>query len=209
MELEDAKQMIEELQESVGKLENKNKELLNEKRKAQAKLQDFDADEYARNLDRLSELESKEAELTKQVDTLTQQNKQLEEMAQTKDSNLKNYLTESNLTEALAKANVRPEFMDAAKALLKSQVNIAEDDSGMQVLLGEKSVAEAVSEWAQSDQGKHFVSAPQNSGGGTRPSGTGAAGKRFDQLSSSELVELRNNNPQEYTRLKEEFYSNS
>lgn len=47
-------------------------------------------------------------------------------------------------------------------------------------------------------------------GGASGGQGSGAAtGKRFDQLSGSELSQLRAESPSEYDRLKSEYYSNS
>jgi hypothetical protein len=44
-------------------------------------------------------------------------------------------------------------------------------------LLDGKPLADGLTTWAQSDHGKHFVSAPANSGGGAQGGG-GSSGKR-------------------------------
>jgi hypothetical protein len=84
---------------------------------------------------------------------------------------LNTYLIEAGLTDALAKAGVKPEFMDASKALLKAQAVIKSDNGQYQALIGEKPLADAIKEWAVSEAGKHFVAAPANSGGGSQGGG--------------------------------------
>lgn len=52
-----------------------------------------------------------------------------------------------------------------------------------------------------------YVAGSQASGGGAAGSkGTGVATKKFNEMSGAELAELRKDNPQEYDRLKTEFY---
>lgn len=57
-------------------------------------------------------------------------------------------------------------MMPAVKAMLKQQTSIKAEGSDYLALMGDKPLSEAVIEWAQSDAGKPFVVAPDNSGGG-------------------------------------------
>lgn len=52
--------------------------------------------------------------------------------------------------------------MDAAKAMLRGQAAIKDGAA----VIGDKPLADHVTEWAGTDQGKHFITAPANSGGG-------------------------------------------
>jgi hypothetical protein len=156
---------IEELKAAVEALSAKNRELLGELKTAKAKAKggEIDPGEYAALQNAVEELTAKldkqSKEAAKTIDGLS---KNLSE----KDGALKSYLIDNGLSEALLKANVRPEMMGAVKAMLKSHTALKEDGGQYQALLGDKPLFEAVSEWAASDEGKHFVAAPANSGGG-------------------------------------------
>lgn len=78
-------------------------------------------------------------------------------------------LVDNGLNDALAKANVNnPALVKAAKAMLASQVAIADDNGQKVARIGDKPLHEAITEWAGSDEGKHFVTAPDTSGGGSQ-----------------------------------------
>lgn len=161
---EELKAKLTELEDANSALVAKNRELLGEVKtfKAKAKGADIDPTEYANLQTALEEAQATIAKLEKtskgEIDKLS---KQLTE----KDSALQSYLIDGGLTDALAKAGVQPHFMDAAKAMLKAQAVIDTTD-GYKAVLGGKPISEAISEWANSDQGKHFVSASNNTGGG-------------------------------------------
>lgn len=80
---------------------------------------------------------------------------------------------EAQLSDALAKAGVRPELMKAAKALHKSFVKHEIEDEEMRVFvatdMGEQDIGAYVESWSKSDEGKAFVTPIQGSnalGGG-------------------------------------------
>ena len=82
-------------------------------------------------------------------------------------------LADNGLSDALVKAGVNnPAHLKAVKALLQSQVQIVTEGDQRIAKVGDKSLADYVGEWAKSDEGKHFVSAANNSGGGAH-GGTG------------------------------------
>jgi hypothetical protein len=67
------------------------------------------------------------------------------------------------LAESLAAAGVtNPAHAKAAAALLRGGATVKD----RQALLGEKPLADAVKEWAVGEEGRHFVAAPVNTGGG-------------------------------------------
>jgi chromosome segregation ATPase len=80
---------------------------------------------------------------------------------------VRSMVVENALTDALKSANVMDEYMDGARALLRSNVEIVSDGDDRKAVIGEQSLADYVSEWVQSDSGKHYVKATQNSGGST------------------------------------------
>jgi chromosome segregation ATPase len=163
---------IEELKAAIEVLSAKNRELLGEARAAKAKAKgvEIDPSEYAALQSEVealrTQLDKSQKEAAKQIDGL---NKAL----QTKDGALQNYLIDNGLNDALLKAGVRPEMMPAVKAMLKSQTKLQEAEGQYSALMGDKPLMDAVAEWAAGDEGKHFVSAPANSGGGA-PGGQSA-----------------------------------
>jgi len=98
---------------------------------------------------------------------------------ETEKSFTQRLLVENGLTEQLTKAGVtNPAFLKAASAILASQVQIVPDGDKRVAKVGEKPLADFVGEWAKSDDGKHFVSAPNNSGGGSGGNGNPSGGAK-------------------------------
>jgi len=87
-------------------------------------------------------------------------------------------LVDNGLVSELTKAGVtNPYHLKAAQALLKSQVQLVQDGETKLAKVGDKNLPDFVKEWANGDEGKHFVAAKQNAGGGANGGqGGGAAG---------------------------------
>lgn len=192
---------LEDLQAEVEALKTHNAKLLGELKvaKAKAKGAEIDPEEHAKLQSEVEELRGKLTQVEKtgksEIDKLT---KALSE----KDGALQSYLIDGGLSDALAKAGVRPEFMDAAKALLKSQAAIKADGGQYQALIGDKPLTEAIKAWA-GDAGKHFIAAPANSGGGATGGGqTGGNTKKFAEMTSEERVALYRADPAAYEAAK-------
>ena len=77
-------------------------------------------------------------------------------------------IKDAALTEALSKAGVTPALLKAAKALLGSGAEVVDENGARSVKLGGKPIGEAITEWAGSEEGKHFVAAPDSNGGGSQ-----------------------------------------
>jgi hypothetical protein len=82
-------------------------------------------------------------------------------------------LIDNGLTDELVKNGVAPQFLPAVKAMFAGQAQIVAEGDTRTAKIGDKSVSDFVKEWAVSDDGKHFVKAPENSGGGSQGSGNG------------------------------------
>lgn len=162
---DDIQAQLEELRASNEALQKKNRELLGELKasKARAKGAEIDPEDYA-NLQH--ELETLRDQFDKTQKMSAKEIEKFQKSLTEKDSAIQNYLIENGLSDAMLKANVRPEMMPAVKAMLRQQAAIKAEGSEYVALMGEKPLAEAVLEWAQSDAGKPFVIAPDNSGGG-------------------------------------------
>lgn len=82
-------------------------------------------------------------------------------------------LIDNGLTDELVRNGVAPQYLAATKALFAGQAQIVAEGDTRIAKIGDKAVSEFVKEWAASDDGKHFIKAPENSGGGSQGSGNG------------------------------------
>lgn len=90
--------------------------------------------------------------------------------------------TDAALKDALGVANIAPQFRNAVEALFRARkVDFVNDE----VRIDGKPVAEAVTEWAKSDGGKVFISAPAS--GGSGPSGNAPRNITGEVLSRSKM----------------------
>ncbi len=186
---------IDALKESVAKLEANNKRLtaeLKEARKsAEITPEQLAAVEDARDkaLAELATAQKTAKDATKAAETAT---KALE--AETGFT--QKLLVENGLLETLAKNGVTdPAYQKAAVAMLKSGVQIVADGEARVAKVGDKALADHVKEWASSDEGKRFVAAPNNSGGGAHGgagSGTQKTATRaqFDAMTPASRMEF-------------------
>lgn len=173
----EVKALIEEVTAAATEaLSAKNRELLGEMKvlKAKAKGADIDPADYAA-------LQSKVEELTTELGKVQKSSKseveKLMKQLSEKDGALTQHLIDAGLTDALAKAGVAPHYLTAAKAMFRGQAALKAEGAEYKALIGDKPLADAITAWAQSDEGKHFVAAPASSGGGAQGGG-GAAGQK-------------------------------
>lgn len=161
----DVQAQIDELIAANDALQKKNRQLLGEAKAAKAKAKglEIDPEEHAQLQ---QEIEILRESLEKTQKLSAGEVEKLQKALSEKDGAIQSYLIDNGLADAMLKANVRPEMMPAVKAMLRQQTSVKADGSEYQALMGEKPLLEAVTEWAQSDAGKPFVMAPDNSGGG-------------------------------------------
>lgn len=177
---EAAKEARAELADSVAKLEENNKLLTKQLREQRAKAAtEVDPAEHAKLQERLEELTSALAEsektYKKQVADLQKQAEQSTKLFESEQGFTQKLLRDNGLTEALMKAGVEPTFMKAVKAMLQDQVQIVADGDNRKAVVGDKALADFVTEWASSDEGKVYIKAPANDGGGA-PGGNAQGG---------------------------------
>lgn len=130
-----------------------------------------------------------------------------EQRAQAAEQKLRTTTVERALSEALEAAGVtRPALKRGAASLLRDQVQLNDDgEAAMETRLGPRPVSEAVKQWVQTEEGAEFV-APATGSGAKGSTGSGGQRKRFEQMTGAELAELRQKDPQEYQRLRDEYY---
>ena len=186
----------------IEKLKAKNQELLTEKRAAKAA-----ADEAAERAEEAQELAARAANDTTALEkTLAAKyQKQLDAAtakATAADATLQKLLVDNGITQALQQANVAPSLAKAAAALLRSEASIDITDGA--AMINGVALSDYVANWAKTD-GKDFVAAPVNGGGGSLGASAGAAvgawtAENFHSK-TTEFMALAKTNPAEAKRI--------
>lgn len=158
--------VAEAVEEATSGLKTKNQELLGKLKKAQqgSTIDPADFEALERERDQLkADLTAANKATTKAATEL----KAATERAEQAEGYTSKLLVDNGLNEALVKAGVtNPVHQKAAKAMLASQVQIVADGDNKVPKVGDKPLADFVKTWADGDEGKHFVTAPNSNGGG-------------------------------------------
>jgi hypothetical protein len=167
-------QTVEErvAEKTKGILE-KNAALLSEAKAAKAKADEAEREREAAKEEAIlksGDIEKITAKYKADID------KHLSEKASV-EKQLRGLVVEEGLTAALVKVGVAAPLLPAAKALLEKQgIDMLMDNGRPIATVGGKSLQDFVSGWATGDEGKHFVSAAVNSGGGSGGANASAGG---------------------------------
>ena len=188
--------VAEAIEEAVSGLKNKNAELIAKNKKLQqgATIDPADLEAVERERDEWKgKAQAADRAAAKAAKDLEAANKKAADI----DSAYSNTLRDAALAEALAKAGVtNPVHQKAAKALLKDAVQVVDENGSRVVKAGDKALADHITEWAGSDEGKHFVTAPDINGSGAlgayrgtpqEPKGN-AAGTRPEAIARAEQL---------------------
>ena len=185
----------EAIEAATGGLVKKNQELLSELKEAR-KGRAIDPAE----LDKLqTKIDALEADLGTAHKTKKEQEKALklaQDALASESGFTQKLLLDNGLTEALVKAGVATPMLPAVKAMLGSQAKVIVDGDARRAVIGDKDLTEFVSAWATTDEGKHFIAAPANGGGGASGgAGNGSGAKvwtreKFDAASHFERSEF-------------------
>ncbi|MBV7475389.1 hypothetical protein [Pseudoxanthomonas sp. PXM05] len=152
--------------EEVKGLKAKNTELIDQVKKLRKNAEIDPADMAALETER-DDLKAKLSEQTKLASKAVKDLEAANKRATDIDSAYSNTLKDAALSQALAKAGVTdPVYIEAAKALLGNGVQVVDADGKRVVKAGEVDLEKHITEWASSDAGKRFVSAPDTNGGG-------------------------------------------
>lgn len=157
---------------ATGGLKTKNQELL-DKNKKLMKGQEIDPQTV---VDLEAQVDKLQAELVTSQRSAKETGKSLETLQtqlKAETGFTQKLLIDNGLTDELVKNGVAPQFLAATKAMFAGQAQIVAEGDTRTAKIGDKSVSDFVKEWAASDDGKHFVKAPENSGGGSQGSGNG------------------------------------
>ena len=109
---------------------------------------------------------------------LDKRDQRIQELEKANDSNLVN----QSISEAMKEARIAPQFADTVEAFLRTKIVLAGAGEERKPLVGDNTPAEFLKDYVGSDNGKHYVLADQNTGGGAPGGGRpGATGKNpFD-----------------------------
>lgn len=161
-------QLIEAANKRAGGLASKNDELLSKltNTKTQAKESQGAAEKLAamEALQEQRELESKQQydeALRLNGEKYTRQIEELSDKVNSFETKERNTLIGKGIQDALTDARVNPLHMEYVTTYFKQQANL----EGDKVVIGDQSLSDAISEWAETDSGKAVRLAPENSGG--------------------------------------------
>lgn len=159
------------LEEQTEGLKAKNTELLGKLKKAQAGSTIDPADLEAVEKER-DQLKADLATAKKDAKKIATELEAATKRATDAEGYTSKLLVDNGLTEALVKAGVtNPVHQKAAKAMLAGQVELTDENGTKVPMLSGKKLADSITEWAGTDEGKFFVTAPDASGGGAGNTG--------------------------------------
>ena len=156
------------IEESTTGLVAKNKELVKEKKDALKKLENYGDVEKLH--EKIESLENERDTFAKQFKDTTKQLEQVSKTLESESGFTSKLLLDNGLTDALVNAGVKKELLPAVKALLGGQAKVVADGNARKAVIGEKDLSTFITEWSASDEGKHFIQAPANNGGGANGS---------------------------------------
>lgn len=185
---------------AVEPLTTKNKQLLGEVKTLRkgAQVDPADVERIERERD---ELATKVDDLGKQLKTATTAAETTAKQLQSEQGYTNKLLVSDGLNAALLAAGVtNPVHLKAASAMIRDggSIEVKVEGDARVAMVGGKPLAEFVKGWSQSDDGKAFVSAQHNSGGGGH--GSGGAGTpnpwAKDTFNLTEQGKIYTQNPQ-------------
>lgn len=190
---EEMKKKIEELTASVNKLETNNKDLLAEKQQEHDKRKAAEAEKKAAE-EKTAAAEAEklktETDVEKVRSGLQKQLDKANERAETAEGKLKTLVTDGAIDAQLKAQGVPDNMLKPARLMIQADHKIETGDDGA-VTIADKSVADWVKGWAESDAGSGFV-VDGNGGGGAGGGGGGKSkGGSDDKKVSANLIGSR------------------
>lgn len=176
-------------------LEAKRDELLTEVKNLKAELrktQDINPADLQAAEERAEKAEAALKEAQGQVKALTTERDKAVKALESETGFTQKLLIQDGLKSALLANGVKDEdFIDALSTKFAGAASVVVEGDVRKAMIGDKAVGDYVKEWAASDAGKKFVSAPDNNGGGAPGGKGGATGKtmaraQFDALDHSQ-----------------------
>ena len=210
MTLEEVKKFLEDneegkkwlqsqIDESIEGLQTKNSELIGKNKKLKEERDNY-LSENSTLTEKVEELEDMKIKKTDDVKAEVEKvtvkfKKEIEALTGERDaatSRLNKSLIDNGLKDALIAANVDKDHMPLVTAFLKTNNKIdisVDEEDNPRAIIGDKPISDFVTEWANSDSGKKYVVAKDNSGGGANNrSGGGATHEELSKMSPTERL---------------------
>jgi hypothetical protein len=175
------------VEEATAGLAAKNKELLAELKEAK-KGKQIDPAEVEKLESKIALLETDLGNATKALKDGNRAYESLKASLDAETGFTSKLLLDNGLTDALVKNGVAAPFLPAVKAMLISQAKIEANGNDRVAKIGDKELNEFVKDWATSDDGKNFISAPANAGGGSAGGSSGGTGGKTVSRSSFDAM---------------------
>lgn len=186
------------LQAKIEELESKNSGLLDDLKKAQRELRaakDITPEAHQAEVERADKVEAKLAELTAAHKALTAERDKAVKALEAEQSAARAYAIEAEVSKAIAEGNVVPALVPAFRALVAQGARAELADGRYSVLAADgKPIGETIKAILASEEGKHFVAAPANGGGGA-PGSRGPAQGGVKTMTREQFQELRTADP--------------
>lgn len=166
---------IADLKASIAKLEAKNSELVGENRKLKRGAE-IDPEDLGRAERERDEWKGKAETAQRELKTVQASLATATETLKGEQGYTQKLLVDNGLMAALTEAGVKnPVNLKAALALIRTSnpAEVKVEGDNRTAMIGGKPLAEFVKAWAASDDGKHFVAAPVNTGTDAKGSQTG------------------------------------
>lgn len=156
------------VEKATAPLLAKRDELLGEVKKLR-KNAEIDPADLERVEAERDELRAQLADATKAAKAAAKAVEEANKRAEAAEGSTTKLLADNALVEALSKAGItNPVHQKAVKAMFAGDVQVVADGDSKVARIGDKSVVDALTEWAATDEGKHFVAAPDITGGGSQ-----------------------------------------
>lgn len=187
----DEKNEVEALKSEIDKLSAKNKELISELRKAKGSTNE----EAAKLADELDTVKAENVKLAsalkKTTGELEAERKDAGDKLTAKSAVIQKLIRDDGLLKGLTAAGVKKELLAGALALHQGKIEVDEEKSEAFATMDGKRVAlpDYLKTWAASDEGKHYIGAPVNSGGGASGPGSGVPGAKSMTRSAFEALD--------------------
>lgn len=161
----------------VSGLKAKNAELTSELREAR-KGKTIDPVELERLQEKLDTITAERDTALKTASASAKDMEKFKKAAEDATGKVQSLASSVQLKDALGAANVAKQFVPAVEAMLKPLTTVREVDGALVAYVGDKTLSDHVKLWAQGDDGKHFIAAGANGGGGSAGDGGAKGGSK-------------------------------
>jgi len=177
----DIQQLVDDaVEEATTGLKTKNTELLGEVKKLRKAGGEVDPAVLEKAEKRIEELDGLLLTANKELKTTKAELGKAAKALEGESGFTQKLLIDNGLSDALVKAGVsNATRLKASIAMLRGQVKVVAEGDVRKAVVGDKDLGAFVTEWAASEEGKEFVTAAPNSGGGAHK--TTPAGKATDE----------------------------